>query len=98
MSTHQEDKKRALLIILRALILGSLAIFLTRKYGSGSGPYSFGLLFGTIALPIWIYGFIKYARAKGRSELLAILLSLLWVIGLIIILLLADVKKSKKSI
>lgn len=90
------DKTKALLIIGLAILLHSISWkLITNTYGyKTSHTYEGnGLIVGMVGLFAWIYGFIKYARAKGRSELLAFLLSLFWIPGLVVLLLLPDSKK-----
>lgn len=95
-----KEKKEALLIIGLAIVLHSIAwSFIKETYGwkVNQSPEGIGLLISTFGLIAWVYGFIKYARAKGRSELLAIFLALFQLLGLLVLLLLSDVKKTKKS-
>ena len=95
-----KEKKEALLIIGLAILLHIISWQLIKNtYGwrVNHSPEGDGLLINAVGLIIWIYGFVKYARAKGRSELLAIFLSLFWLLGLFVLLLLSDVKKTKKS-
>ena len=95
-----KEKKEALLIIGLAILLHLISWSLIKNtYGwkVNHSPEGTGLLISTVGIILWIYGFIKYARAKGRSGLLAILLSLFWLFGLIVLLLISDVKKTKKS-
>lgn len=95
-----KEKKEALLIIGLAILLHSIAWSLIKEtYGwkVNHSPEGIGLLVSSVGLFAWVYGFIKYARAKGRSELLAIFLSLFWLAGLTVLLLLSDLKKTKKS-
>lgn len=95
----QKEKKEALWIIAVALVLHAISTKLNEDPTYTNADYisNWTYLVGTTGLIIWIYGFIKYARAKGRSEILAIVLSLCWIVGLIILLALQDVKKTKKS-
>ncbi len=95
-----KEKKEALLIIGLAILLHVISwsfIKNTNEWKMNHTPGGIGLLVSTAGLIIWIYGFIKYARAKGRSDLLAIFLSLFWLLGLLVLLVLADVKKTRKS-
>lgn len=91
-----KEKKSALGILLLASVLH--AIGSQYVVGNSNGYYEgSGLIINLFGLIIWFYGMIKYARAKGRSEMLAIVLSLFWWLGLIVLLLLGDVKKTSKS-
>ena len=95
-----KEKREALFIIFMAVILHAVAWDLIRQtYGwkMNQSPEGTGVLISPIAYILWLYGFIKYAHAKGRSEWLAFFLSLLSGLGLLILLLTADLKKTKKS-
>lgn len=81
------------------LSLGILLHFVAQQYiiKNSSGYYEGpGLLIGVFGLIIWVYGMIKYARSKGRSDLLGLFLSLFWLAGLFILLLLQDINKTGK--
>ncbi len=95
-----KDKKEALLIICLALVLHAIATVLIKNtygYKLNHSIEGSGLLVSIVGLYFWIYGFLKYARAKGRSELLALFLSLFWLAGLAVLLMLQDIKKPKKA-
>lgn len=90
------NEKNVFWLLVIGLILHIIAGQYIVKNSSGyyEGP---GVLFGFIGAIIWIVGMIKYARSKGRSDFLAIFLSALWVPGLIILILLRDLKKPAKN-
>lgn len=93
-----KDKKQALAIIGFALLLHWLARYVLEhsyNYRIFHTYEGIGLIIGAVGLIVWIYGFVKYARAKGGSELLAVALSFLWILGLVILLLLPDKKQNR---
>ena len=89
-----KEKKQAFWILALAIFLHALAQRYTIRNESGYYEGS-GLVIGLFGLVIWIYGMVKYARLKGRSELLAVLLSLFWLPGLLVLMILKDAKRSK---
>ncbi|MEW6470590.1 MAG: hypothetical protein AB1458_16895 [Bacteroidota bacterium] len=95
----QKEKKEALGIIAIALILHAISIKLHQDptYTNANYISNWTYLIGTTGVIAWVYGFVKYARAKGRSELLAIFLCLFWLLGLAFLLMLEDAKKPKKA-
>jgi hypothetical protein len=93
------EKKEAAAILVLGLLLHVLADWLItntyayKTYGTYEG---LGLIVGAFGLIIWVYGMVMYARTKGESDLVALFLSLFWVVGLIVLYLLPE-PKSKKS-
>jgi hypothetical protein len=91
-------KSQALIIIGLAALMHAVAWSMIREtYGwkVNQTPEGSGLLLNAAALLVWIYGFIKYARTKGRSELLGAFLAFFWVPGLVVLLLLPESKPTK---
>lgn len=93
-----KEKKEAFGILALGLLLHVIAqqYITSNSNGYYEGP---GLIIGLFGFIIWVYGMIKYARTKGRSDLLALILSVFWLLGLLILVLLHDTRrpKSRKS-
>lgn len=87
------DKRVSLWTVIVGVAVLLLSIGLVQYNDSGTGAYSVGLVVALIGIPIWISGCVRYARAKGRSSALGFLLSLFWVLGLVVLLLLKDLKQ-----
>ena len=100
MSTNKNDKRNALIAIGVALLLQVWSRSLvtnTYAYKTYHAYEGVGLLVGLLGVIFWVYGFITYARAKKRSDLLGLLLSFFSILGLVILLLLKDLNKKKHN-
>lgn len=92
----KSDKTNAVIFLVLAIILlmwSRQLIFDTYGHRTSHSIEGNGVLAGTIGFVTWVWGFVLLARSKGRSELLAILLSLFSFVGLANLLLLRDIKK-----
>jgi hypothetical protein len=73
------------------------SVLVVRATERDTGAYSAGLWLGLLGILTWISGCIGYARAKGRSTIEGLVLSLFFVGGFIVLLLLPDRSEAAAS-
>lgn len=76
-------------------IAGFIA-FLSLRGSASPGSQELGLAIGILSLPVYIWGCVQYAKAKGHSGWFG-LLGILSLLGLIVLAILPDRHKAVRS-